>query len=222
LQRRFRDDVLLKIRQGYSIAVLMLAGLVVAVMCLPLQWLLAGLIVHKPLARSEAIVLMGGGFKERAPVAAMLYRDGYAPLVILANDGVFSAWSTKYNRNLYQVEWAEEELIKLGVPCDSIVKLPFYGSASMFDALAVKRYLFRSGLKKIILVTSDYHTRRTLWTFRHALKEYTTEITIFPAKSFGVTTRNLALEYIKFGYYLLRYGILGNKPEAIEVPLKGR
>jgi uncharacterized SAM-binding protein YcdF (DUF218 family) len=203
-------------------AVLIVAGLLVVVGLTPQSWLLAGLTAHTPLAQSEAIVLVGGGFKERVPAAAMLYRDGYAPLVILANDGIFSGWSTKYNRNLYQVEWAEEDLVKLGVPRDRIVKLPFYGSSTMLDALATKRYLFKSGLKKIIVVTSDYHTLRALWTFRHVLKEYTTDITIFPAKSFGVGIRSLAVEYVKFGYYMLKYWIVGLVPEMNEASLKRR
>jgi len=211
-----------RVGQGLSIAVLLIAGLMVGVMCMPRSWLLAGLTVHTPLAQSDAIVLAGGGFKERAPVAAMLYRDGYAPLVILANDGVFSGWSTKYNRNLYQVEWAEEELVTLGVPRDRILKLPFYGSATMFDALAVKRYLFKAGWKKIIVVTSDYHTRRILWTFRHVLKEYTDKITVYPALSFGIGYRSLAMEYMKLGYYLIRYGMLGLVPRENEISLKTR
>ena len=212
----------MKVRKGLLIIVFLVAGLIVSVMLIPRSWLLAGLTVHTPLAQSDAIVLVGGGFKERAPAAAMLYRDGYAPLVILANDGVFSSWSTKYNRNLYQVEWAEEDLVTLGVPRDRIVKLPFYGSATMFDALAVKRYLFKSGLKKIIVVTSDYHTRRAFWTFKQVLNEYTDKITVYPALSFGVGGRSLATEYIKLCYYFIRYGTLDLVPQANEVLLKVR
>lgn len=196
---------------------ILLAVIIVAVLFVPGSWLLAGLAVHDTLAKSDAIVLLAGNHKERAPAAAMLYRDGYAPLVILTNDGMFSSWSTKYNRNLYQVEWAEEELVKLGVPREKILKLPFYGNATIFDALAVKRYLFKSGLKKIIVVTSDYHTRRARWTFKHALKEYPSDITVFPAKSFGISARNLALESVKLVYYQLRYGLLGMVPEANEI-----
>lgn len=191
----------------------------VAVLFVPSSWLLAGLTVHDTLAQSDAIVLLAGNHKERAPAAAMLYHDGYAPLVILTNDGTFSSWSTKYNRNLYQIEWTAEELIKLGVPREKIIKLPFYGSATIFDALAVKRYLFKSGLKKIIVVTSDYHTRRALWTFKHALEEYTSDVLVFPAKSFGISARTLTLESAKFGYYQLRYGLLGLVPDANEIPL---
>jgi len=207
-----------KVCLGCAIAAL--AGIIMGAMFLPKSWLLAGLTVHKPVALSEAIVLVGGDFKERAPVAAMLYKDGYAPLVILSNDGVFSGWSTKYNRNLYQVEWAEEELVNLGVPRDRIIKLPFYGSATMFDALAVKRYLLKSGFKKIIVVTSDYHTLRALWAFNHALKPYTTDIMIFPVESNGVGARSLLVEYVKLGYYLLRYGMFGIMPQMVEIQQK--
>jgi uncharacterized SAM-binding protein YcdF (DUF218 family) len=202
-----------------ALAIILLAA-VAGLLFLPHSWLLAGLTLHDTPARSDAIVLLAGNHKERAPTAAMLYRDGYAPLIILTNDGVSSGWSARYNRNLYQVEWAEEELVELGVPREKILKLPFYGSSTMFDALAVKRSLFRSGMKKIIVVTSDYHARRALWTFRHALKEYTTDIAIFPAPSFGIGSRSLPLEYGKFGYYLLRYGLLGLVPEANELPAK--
>jgi uncharacterized SAM-binding protein YcdF (DUF218 family) len=202
--------------------VILLLSAVVGGLLLPRALLLAGLTVHDLPVRSDAIVLLAGDHKGRAPAAAMLYRDGYAPLVILTNDGLLSGWSTKYNRNLYQIEWAEDELVELGVPREKILKLPFYGSSTMFDALAVKRSLFRSGMKKIIVVTSDYHTRRALWTLRHTLKEYPTDIAIFPVHSFGIGLRSLALEYGKFGYYLLRYGLLGLVPEANELPAKRR
>jgi len=218
--RRCRGDGSVRVNRGWISAFLVIVAFCVCALSIPRSWLLSGLTVNKPLAQSDAIVLVGGGFKERAPAAAMLYRDGYAPLVILANDGVFSGWSTKYNRNLYQVEWAEEVLVTLGVPREHIVKLPYYGSATMFDALAVKLYLFRSGLKKIIIVTSDYHSRRAFWTFKHVLKEYTADITIYPALSFGIGAQSLAMEYVKLGYYLLRFGVLGIVPQANEVSLK--
>lgn len=178
------------------------------------------LIVQTPLEKSEAIFLLAGSMKERLPAAAMLYRENYAPLVILANDGVLSEWSPEYNRNLYQVEWAEEELVDLGVPREKIVKLPFYGSATMFDVLAAKKYLLKNNLKRIIVVTSDYHTRRAYWTFRHELKNYTSDIFVYPAQSFGIGMRAITLEYVKFVYYVLKYGWLGLVPDLTEVTLK--
>lgn len=187
--------------------------------CMTLLCSCASLVIQTPLMKSDAIILLAGNHKERAPAAAMLYRDGYAPRILLTNDGIFSSWSTKYNRNLYQVEWAEEELVNLGVPREHIIKLPYYGSATVYDALAVKRYLFKSGLKKIIVVTSDYHTRRAFWTFKHVLKSYTNDIAVYPAKSFGLSLKQRVLEYAKLAGYKIKYGLLGLIPEANEVAL---
>src|SRR5689334_17238322 len=66
--------------------------------------------------RADAIVVLAGSHQERVPAAAMLFRGGYAPLIILTNDGVRGGWSRKYQRNLYQVERAEEMLVDSGVP----------------------------------------------------------------------------------------------------------
>jgi len=222
LNRRFQSDAVLKAGRCLAITVLLIAGLMISTMFIPVSWLLAGLTVRNPLAKSEAIVLVGGGFKERAPAAAMLYRRGYAQLIILANDGVLSRWSDKHKRNLYQIEWAEENLVELGVPRDRIVKLPFYGSSTMFDALATKKYLLKNALKNIIVVSSDYHTRRTLWTFKHVLKDYSAEILVSSAKSSGNDVQRLGLEYVKLCYYLFRYGVFGMSPNLKEIPLKVR
>ena len=118
--------------------------------------------------KADAIVLLSGSYPERAPAAAMLFRERYAGRIILTNDGVFSSWSEKYGRNLYQVEWAEERLVSCGVGRDRIVKLPGRVNSTMSEALQVSRYARLHGLKKVILVTSDYHAVRALWSFRLA------------------------------------------------------
>jgi uncharacterized SAM-binding protein YcdF (DUF218 family) len=169
---------------------------------------------------ADAIIVLAGSSNERLPAADQHFRERYTPLIILTNDGVLSGWSTKYNRNLYQIEWAEETLVGLGVPREKIVKLPFYGSSTVFDVLAVKKYLLKNSLKKIIVVTSDYHTRRALWTFRQVLKDSPSDISMFPVKSISVGMKDIALEYVKFVYYLLRYGLLDLVPDTKEIVLK--
>lgn len=172
--------------------------------------------IDPPVGKSDAIVILAGEHRERAPAAAMLWRDGYAGRVILTNDGVFSGWSTKHNRNLYQIEWAEEELVGLGVPRERIVKLPFYGSGTIYDALSVKRYFYGHALAKVIIVTSDYHARRALSTFRTVFAGLPVRFTAYPAKSFGITTEDRAVEWGKLLYYWMRYRVLGLIPEQTE------
>ena len=125
--------------------------------------------VNTMLVKSDAIVILAGNRQERTPKAAELYLRGYAGLIILTNDGVRAGWSKKHGRNLYQVERAEEELVKSGVPRQRIITLPYYRSGTVYDALAVKRFVAAKAIKSLILVTSDFHARRTLWTFRNVL-----------------------------------------------------
>lgn len=159
---------------------------------------------------ADAIVLLAGSMKERAPTAAMLYRQGYAPRVLVSDDGIFSAWSTEYNRNLYQVEWAEEELVKLGVPRSAIVRLPCLGSGTIYESMATKREMGSSGIRSIIVVTSDYHTRRAGWTFRHTLGG-AAKVQTFPARS-EVGRQGLFVEVVKLVYYRVRFGVMGLEP----------
>ena len=201
-----------KVLIACSAAALLLLG-VLFIFSTPAGVLKALLTVDTPLSRADAIVFMAGSFQEKAPAVATLYRDGYAPRILLANDGVFSSWSTKYNRNLHQVEWTEEELVRLGVPRSAIIKLPFYGSGTIYDALTAKRYASKNGLKSMLVVTSDYHTRRSRWSFEHVVTQYPVAIGMFSVRSdFGQKNHFVMYlaECVKLTCYGLYYGVLGN------------
>lgn len=163
-------------------------------------------------ARTDAIVVLAGSYRERVPAAANLYAKGYAPLILLTNDGVRGGWSHKYQRNLYQIERAEELLADLGVPRERIVKLPFHGSGTVYDALAVRRYARTHSMTKLLLVTSDFHVKRALWTFQLVLRDRPLEITVNGATSEESGVVQDALEWVKMLYYRLRFGLLGLLP----------
>jgi uncharacterized SAM-binding protein YcdF (DUF218 family) len=172
-------------------------------------------VVHVPLLRTDAIVLLAGAFRERAPGAARLYREGTAPLVILTNDGIFSSWSQKHQRNLYNIEWATELLVAQGVPRSAIVHLPFHGSGTIYDALATREYVQKNRLGSLLLVTSDYHTRRALWTFRRVFGREPVTIGIVPVDSpkhvwfrdLGRMSWELLSEFVKSAYYFIRFDV---------------
>lgn len=167
-----------------------------------------------PLTKADAIVLLSGNYKERAPAAALLLRNGYAEKIILTNDGVFSSWSTKYNRNLYQMEWAEEELVACGVQREQIVKLPEYVNSTMSEALLASRYARENGLKKIIIVTADYHIPRAMWAFRKAFGSYPVDLIAAPALSTASRLKTRSVEFAKLMYYKVNYGLLGSTPKS--------
>ena len=170
------------------------------------------LVEEKALEQADAIVVMAGSPDKRLPPAARLYHEGVAPKILLANDGVFSAWSRKHQRNLYQVEWSRKDLIINKVREEDIVMLNYTASGSIYDALNTRAYVLdRDDIESLLVVTSGYHTRRTLWTFQHVFSEDEIEFGIYPASN---SSRNvfkeinvLSIEFIKYIYYRLRYGL---------------
>jgi uncharacterized SAM-binding protein YcdF (DUF218 family) len=159
-----------------------------------------------PLKSPDALVVFAGHYGNKIPSVAALYRRyGDGPRIFLTDDGVLSRWSRKYRRNLYNVEVAEEELVELGVPRSAIVKLPFCRSGTIYDALAAVSYISKAGFKKITLVSTDYHARRAVWSFRRLLSSRDVEIGIYPIKSAQRIPGEAMREYIKLWYYRMAY-----------------
>lgn len=190
---------------------LLAAGLLLLLAALLPAGLERWLVVRGGPERAQALVVMAGSPGERLPAAARLYRQGAAPRILLTNDGILSAWSPERQRNLYQVEWAEQELLREGVPLEAIVILPYTASGTMHDARHAVAYARAQGLESLLVVTSDYHTRRTLWCFQRAAGTEPLELGVVPAldRPPGLPTwerrRTLLVEAIKFLWYQLRY-----------------
>lgn len=165
---------------------------------------------------ADAIVLLAGNQKERGPLAASLLRDGYAEKIILTNDGNLGGWSSLYNRNLYQIEWAEESLVGLGVPRTQILKLPFYQSGTIYDAFAVREYLRKDRFKRLLIVSNDYHRGRALWSFNKVLAGSGVEVDFVGVPSAGFSRlKNQGREAVKIVYYYLRYSLFGALPAKV-------
>ena len=156
-------------------------------------------------------MLLAGSYEERVPVAADLYHKGMVEKILVTDDNVRRGWSSKRQRNLYSHERTYEALTAQGVPGQAIVTLPFGKSGTVYDALAVRDYLEKERVGEIMLVTSDYHTRRTLWIFQRVLRNLPVTMGITPAPSPLISLSSLR-EPFKLLYYWLRYGVLNDIP----------
>ncbi len=168
----------------------------------------SALTVSLPLTRSDAIVLLAGSYEERSPVVLSLYQAGYAGRILLTDDGVRRGWSREHQRNLYTNEWSELDLVRRGAARSALVSLSFQKSGTVYDALAVRDYVIKHTIHSIILVTSDYHTRRSLWIFRRVLHDLPVTIGILAAPSRARLIPDIALEYVKLAYYRLRFELM--------------
>src|SRR5215210_5688553 len=93
----------------------------------PLAWLAADwLVLETGPARADALVVLGGAstYRERAEYAARLFNEGFAPRVLLTDDGQRGGWSQPQQRNPFFVERAAAVLKGAGVPEEKIERLP--------------------------------------------------------------------------------------------------
>lgn len=177
------------------------------------------LIVEKPLKKADAIFVLAGSaaYVERNQKAAALYKEGIAPKIFLTNDGMTGGWNKKEQRNQYFVERALSELISQGVSENNIEILPGKVDGTEDEARLFIETVREKNLKSVLLVTSAYHSRRTLWTFENFAQknELSIEIGIEspPEQQTAASTwwlsesgwTSVGLEFVKIGYYRLIY-----------------
>jgi uncharacterized SAM-binding protein YcdF (DUF218 family) len=104
---------------------------------------------------SDAIVILGDDNypADRATRAAELIKAGWAPRVIA---------SGRYLRPRASIaELEEHDLIDRGVPQTAIVPLAHRAENTREEAEAISQFILSKGWKRIIVVTSNYHTRRS-------------------------------------------------------------
>ncbi len=142
--------------------------------------LAAWLIVEKPLADADAIIVLSGSavYKERTRKAADLYKQGVAPRIFITNDGERAGWSQSERTNLPFVELEQRELIANGVLPDAITVLPGEVSGTDHEAKAMADEIDARPIRFLLIVTSAYHTRRALRTFDKILAGKGVEIGI--------------------------------------------
>lgn len=179
------------------------------------------LIVEKPLEKADAIFVLAGSaaYVERNQKAAELYKQGVAPKIFLTNDGMRGGWNEKEQRNPYYIERARWELTAQGVPDNAIEILPGTVAGTDEEAALFAKIVAEKNLKSVLLVTSAYHTRRTLRTFEKAASKNDLSVELgVESPPPGEQTpkpfvwwlsrrgwRDVAGEYVKILYYWVYY-----------------
>lgn len=173
------------------------------------------LIVNDPLQRADLIFVLNGDYNTRPLLAARLYQKGLAPQIAIARSQSTPTEDLGLTRNETDISVSVMET--LGVPADRITVLPFPGGVtSTFDEAKVLRgYLDAHPLRRILLVTSAFHTRRARWIIDKELAPLPVSLEVAAAPYIGFDQTNwwksedglvtLNNEYIKLVYYLVKY-----------------
>lgn len=148
------------------------------------------LTVQDPLEHADAILMFAGDIDARPPLTAELFRQGLAPRVVLVRPEDRAAQRLADVPN--ESELARRVLIRLGVPDSAITIVPADTPATSTreEASVFAAYVERTGMQRVIAVTSAYHTRRSRWALRRALESDSVRVMMAPAEHEGFDETN--------------------------------
>ena len=164
------------------------------------------LIVRDRLERADVIIVLSGGRgDERVRQAAELYHQGYAPLVLLSGGEEMAGISVP--------EILRRQALALGIPPDALLSEPDSTSTAE-QARFLRPLLEPRGIRRAIIVTSSYHSRRTRYLFRKGFHGSGIDLRIYPVQrdvfnpdgwwTREQDTESLVLEYIKLMLAVIR------------------
>jgi len=120
-------------------------------------------VVEDTLERSDAIIVLSDDnfYADRATRAAQVYRQGLGPVVI--------ASGRRLRPYAGIAELMEHDLIERGVPKDKIMRVAHDADNTREESLALAKVVAQKKWRSVIVVTSNYHTRRARYIFSHVL-----------------------------------------------------
>lgn len=123
-------------------------------------------IVEDPLEQSDAIIILSDDnfFADRATRASELFRQKLAPLVV--------ASGRRLRPSAGLAELMDHDLVERGVPKDRIIRFPHDADNTREEAEALRALVLERNWHSVIVTTSNYHTRRARYIFRHVLPPY--------------------------------------------------
>lgn len=121
------------------------------------------LVVNDPRERADAIVVVAGSTPSREETAAALFREGWAPRVLVSRQFVPGRTQRLIDMGVRRLDFQGESvaaLEKYGVPRDAIIALDQPMEITETELRAVAAAARDRGWRRVILVTSALHTRR--------------------------------------------------------------
>jgi uncharacterized SAM-binding protein YcdF (DUF218 family) len=159
-------------------------------------------------ARADAIVVLGGDDGDRSIRALQLYRDGYAPIIVL----------TGFDRGTgappASLSWRAEYLAARGVP-RSAIRFELTARNSYEEPHGIRALMSAESWGSVIVISDPPHMRRVSWSWDRAFKG--SGLTYIPVPSEadwwspGEWWRSeqagafVIMEYIKLAYYIAKH-----------------
>jgi uncharacterized SAM-binding protein YcdF (DUF218 family) len=130
-----------------------------------LRFMAESWIVEDPLDKADVLIVLGDDnfYADRATRGAQLFREGKAPMIV--------ASGRRLRPNAGIAELMEHDLVERGVPKDKIVRFTHDGDNTLEEAQVLSRLAKDRKWRSAIVVTSNFHTRRARYIFRHVFPQ---------------------------------------------------
>jgi uncharacterized SAM-binding protein YcdF (DUF218 family) len=126
------------------------------------------LVVEDPPEKSDAIIILSDDnfYADRATRAAELFRLKLAPVVV--------ASGIRLRPNAGIAELMTHDLVERGVPRENVLPFPQDADNTREEAQSLQKLVQEKNWKSLIVVTSNFHTRRAKYIFGKILTDSVT------------------------------------------------
>lgn len=112
--------------------------------------------------KSDAILVLAGDYRGRRILrAAELVRDGFAPMALVSGP------TEMYGLN--EGELAIQYAVRNGVSANYFESVPIKANSTLEEARAFAPILRERGIRRLLLVTSNFHSHRAARIFRRVM-----------------------------------------------------
>jgi len=171
------------------------------------------LIRTRPLTQPDAILVLASREWERIPEAADRARQTPSASLLLSVPRVVT------EQNCHRCAERDEWLEALGVDAERVVFLPQRVGNTRDEARSALAFCRQQGIRRLLVVTSPYHTRRALATFDHVFDRSGVQVGVEPATAHSPARPGrwwatpydrwyVRYEWSAIAFYAVRYGII--------------
>ncbi len=130
-----------------------------------LRFMAESWIIEDTLDKVDALIILGDDnfYADRVTRGAQLFREGKAPVIV--------ASGRRLRPNAGIAELMEHDLVERGVPREKIVRFSHDGDSTLEEAQSLVRIVKERKWRSVIVVTSNFHTRRVRYIFQHVFPQ---------------------------------------------------
>ncbi len=131
------------------------------------------LVVADAPERADAIVVLAGRDPARPLEAVHLYQSGVAPWVVVTTERPPRVFD-QLKKDGIILNQTFENYVKViagyGVPEDHVLRIETYVADTMDEMQRIREFAQKRGWKRLLIVTSNFHTRRARMTAHYVLE----------------------------------------------------